>query len=199
VNHSKLAVGLIALGLTTTSASAAISVNFNFDTSVPGGVANNATVDTDSDFLSAVILVELTSGSLINPNSFAPGVETFFNAFPGTLDTFVSANGNPSVGIAGGAGDLDAGAPAAATFDPTILGVAWFSPGADTDDIGTDLPIGTFAFTDDATGTWQLLVINAANEQALLSGVVVNGLIPEPASLGLLSLGGLALLRRNSN
>jgi PEP-CTERM motif len=196
----KYVLPVIAAGFVASSASAAITASNTPNLAVAGGVSNDWTVTTDTDFLSAVVLVELTSGSLINPNSFAPGVETFFNAFPGSLDTFLSANGNPSVGIAGGAGDLDAGAPAAATFGGAVaLGVAWFSPGADADDIGAGLPIGSFAFTDDSQGTWALRTINAADDQENLTGVVVNGVmtvIPEPASLALMGLGGLAALRR---
>jgi PEP-CTERM motif-containing protein len=191
----KYVLPVIAAGFVASSASAAISASNNV---IDAGavVENSWSVTTDTDFLSAVVYAELTSGTVWNPNSIVPGLETFQN---GANDTFFSANGNPSVGIAGGAGDLEVTAPAAATVGPTILGVAWFSPGADSDDIGAGLPIGSFSFTSDANGTWALRTINAANDQENLNGLIVNGVmtvIPEPASLALMGLGGLAALRR---
>jgi PEP-CTERM motif len=187
----------IITGLSSGLARAAITANNSTDLSLPGVTQNNWAVDTDADFTNAVLAVDLTIGTVHDPFTFL-GVEVDGNIFsPGSGDTFVAANDSTAV----------VGCPAlcAAVFPspfdtilgPTMLRIAWTSPFADTDDIGTGLPIGRFSFTSDAVGTWQLLVNNAADDQALITGVVVNGaMVPEPASLGLLSLGGLALLRR---
>lgn len=185
----RYAVGLITVGLTTASASAAISANLTLDTSLPGVVQHIWTVDTDSDFTAAVYLAELSSGSVHNPFTIDETLDGALFGFPG--DTFVTANGNPNTEVNGPASDLGGLGPFPG-FGPDVISVTWSSPGIDLDDIGTGLPIGRFSFSDDAFGTWQLLVTNAAGDQTLLSGII----IPEPASLSLLTLGGLALLRR---
>ena len=189
---AKFVLPVIAAGFTATSASAAISAT-NTVILGSGVVENSHSIDTTSDFLSAVVFVELTTGTVHNPNSIVPGVESFQN---GANDTFFGANGNPAVALAGGAGDLGHLNPNA-EVGPTVLGVTWNSPGADTDDIGNGLPIGSFSFTNDATGTWSLLLTNAEGDRVITSGTVEAGaMVPEPASLALMGLGGLAAMRR---
>jgi hypothetical protein len=189
----------VAFALGAGNAQAAISFGGTVDASVPGVVQNTFWVNTDSDFLSAVLFVTLHTGTVYDP--FNASLTLDGDALSITTgDTFFTANGNSLTGIAGGAGDLGhvhPTTPGAAEVGPTVIGISWFSPGSDTDDIGAGLPIGRFSFSDDANGVAQLLLINAADEQLLLSGGVIGGMLfPEPASLGLLGLGGLALLRR---
>ena len=49
--------------------------------------------------------------------------------------------------------------------------------------------------TNDAFGTWQLIT-SFANGPIRSGGIIINGRIPEPATLSLMGLGGLAVLRR---
>jgi PEP-CTERM motif-containing protein len=196
---AKFVLPVIAAGFAATSVSAAITADNVIGTAGGGQTTNQWSVTTDTDYLSAVVFVTLDTGTVYDP--FAASLTLDGDSLAiSDGDTYFTANGNALTGIAGGAGDLGhvhPTTPGDAEVGPTVLGVAWFSPGASTGDIGSGMDIGRFSFSADATGVWQLLVINAADEQTLLSGTVAAGaMVPEPASLALLGLGGLAVLRR---
>jgi hypothetical protein len=160
----------------TVTTSASVSIDNTVDSlSVPGIIQNNWAVNTDIDFTAAAVFVELSTGTLHNPNPIIAGLETFDQ---GSGDTFLGANGNPSLGIQGGAGDLGHfNATIGATdFGPTTLGATWNSPGADMDDIGAGLPLGRFSFTDDAQGTWSMAVTVANSPIVMyLSNPLIDG------------------------
>jgi hypothetical protein len=201
----KAAIWFCALAIATCNlsrAGAAITITMGGDTgAAPAGwVSNDLFAHSDYDLLSAAIFITLDSGVVYNNNVFVAGYETFQQS-PG--ETYVTLNNSPSTSIAGSAGDLGHYPPVSgeAEFGPSVLGAAWFS--TSTNDAGNGLPLGTFSFSADANGAGMLRVSSKpqfSSQQPiilLMPVSVENGvLLPEPASLGLLGLGGLFLLRR---
>ncbi len=158
-------------------------------TLVPGFVANAINWDGPSEWTSAGIVVDLTAGSVYNNTNGGDGPpSTAFIGFVPALafDTHVGIIDDGSAGIAGGAGDIGGGPQSA---DAPQISLSWFNTA--TGDTGGQ-QIGMITLSEDAAGTWTYVSQGVAT-----SGVVVNGaLVPEPASLALLGLGGLAALRR---
>jgi len=162
------------------------------DANIAGTVTNEVFWDGGgtTDWTSGGILVELSSGSVYNElagGSDQDAGNPGFWGFVPTLEfeTWVGPAGDANV--AGGCGDCGGGATA--NFDGP-LNVSWFntSPG----DTGV-VKIASVALSNDAWGVWTIVSAGVA-----YSGHVQDGamFIPEPTSLMLLGLGGLAVLRR---
>ncbi len=173
----RLIVSAVVIGLVTGHAMAALTLHSLPDTGAapPGFISNDITVDTDTDITAATIFIELDIGTLYNPNPTTPGLE---NIQQGPGDTYVTIAGNPNTGIPGGAGDLGHTNPngTGAEFGPTVLGAAWFD--TSFGDIGTGLPLGTFSFSDDATGSGQFYVLETGGTGAYVSFSITNGAFP---------------------
>jgi hypothetical protein len=203
---AKFALPVIAAGILASSASAA-TTEFVVDPAniVPGVVANRLIADGEGlDWLSAVLVVRLDTGSIYNDPSFdgdRPN-EGFWGLVPalpwdtwvGTLDAEwpgpypVGENTNDVGPLA--AGDLGEGL----SFDGQLFAAGW----GDTfkGEISATT-IANISLTEDATGTWELLIGYGDAPTERLAGTVEGGaIVPEPASLALLGLGGLAVLRR---
>jgi len=163
---------------------------------IPGTSAFSLIADGQGlDWTAAVLVIDLATGSIHNgaPDSMRPQ-DGFWGFFPDLQwDTWVgtvpsNAPGANDVGPLG-AGDL--GSPVL-SMAGQLVSVTW--GGTSTAETGPT-QIANITTTNGAQGTWQLLT-------SFAGGLVVQSggawPVPEPASLGLISLGGLAVLRRRS-
>ena len=162
-------------------------------------VTQDLVITTDVDWMGAQLVVDLDEPGKVyqdpvgntNPQSPHPA---FFPHFPSLeFDTYVSSGVlDESVSTTGA---VDLGGPATAIFDEDHISIAWYTDA--TDDIGT-FPLARVTLADTANGQWQFLfsVFCCDGWHRTFSGPVINGHIPEPTTLSLLVLGGLALFRR---
>ncbi len=189
---AKFVLPVIAAGLASSTAFGAVTVEQVNQAVVPNIVANAIMWDGGGsvDWTSAALVVDLTSGSAYQtPDAGADGPPSAFiiGIVPAAeFDTYVGIIGGDGNGIAGGAGDIGGGPK---SLDAPQISVSWYNNGlADTGAV----KIGNISLSEDAQGTWKLL-----SAGVIIEGPVVNGaMVPEPASLALLGLGGLAALRR---
>jgi len=196
-------IALVVVASLASTASAVITmevVPVDNSSALTGYVTQDLVVTTDSDWLGAQMIVQPDATGLIyqdamgntNPQSPNPA---FFDAFP-TLefDTYVT---NSVLGESvSTTGAVDLGGPATAIFDENELSIAWYTDA--TDQIGT-LTLARVTLADTANGTWKFLATAFPAEGPrveLLDGTIVDGVIPEPATMGILALGGLIALKR---
>jgi hypothetical protein len=191
---AKFVLPVIAAGFASTAMAATSSVEVNAANTVPNVVANSLLVDGEgADWTGIVLRVDLTAGSVYND---ALGADTpnqaFWGVFPALeFDSWVGVAGDGTNGIAGGAGDLGGG-------PQSMTGQTISITGFNTTVTNTAaLRVGNISLSSDAAGTWQLIQSFAGGVLIRSEGVVEAGaMVPEPASLALLGLGGLAAIRR---
>ena len=212
----RLVATTMVVALVASVASAAISGEWEYP-AIPAGVldgyvANDLVANTDSDWTQAQLLLTLESGSVFQEvmggdNPPNPG---FFGMVP-TLefDTYLTGGGGSKPGdpilapgafgddasIAGGAVDL--GGTPGGKFDTVGIDIGWFT--TETNNTAADMLLARITLSDDANGAWALRLSDAAgaNSVTTTNGPVVDGfIIPEPATMSLVVLGGLAMLRR---
>lgn len=170
-------------------------------TAVPGYVINDLNITTTTDWQYNEVIAKLTSGNMyldaLGGSHNAPPNPAIVTVFP-TLgsDSFVKGYGpTESASFAGAAVTITPGARPQ-EFDANGIDLNWFT--SSTTDIGPAL-YGQFTFSNDANGSFQLLVQTNGGEKLLQTYNIKNGVVgavPEPASLSLLSLGALGLLAR---
>ena len=186
------ASGVIVMDIVEVDNSAVAELN--------GYVTQDLVATTDSDWLSAQMIITLDApggfyqDALGNTNPQSPNPAFFPIAASLEFDTYV-ANGvlGESVSVTGA---VDLGGPANEIFDADHVSILWYTTG--TEDIGV-LPLARLSIADTATGTWELVATASpqGGPRAVAGGPVIDGLlVPEPATLGLVTLGGLAMLRR---
>ena len=173
---------------------------------LPGYTTWDITVDFEGQLLSSQILTALTPGSIYQDaagTNKAPQ-QLFVGLIP-TLayDTFV-AMGGPTLETGAGAysttgGAVDLGGNATAVFDANQLNQNWF-PDAGVSIIGgDDFLVARLTLSDSAEGSLSFTTAagTAANRVFVFDVPVVGGqVVPEPTSLALLSLVGVALVGR---
>ena len=194
----KFVLPVVAAGFFASSAMAATTTwSVDGTNTIAGTVANALTADGQGDdWTGAVLKIDLTAGSIYAPGAFdSDGTQAALWGFVAGLqwDSAVGIANDGSAGIAGGAGDLGGGAQNLGGTGVDAASITWFNT-ATTDTAAVQ--IGNVTLSNDAVGTWQLIGAFAAG-QVQSSGVVAGGaLVPEPASLALMGLGGIAALRR---
>ncbi len=221
----KFALPVIAAGFAASTATAATTMSWA-SVAVPNGVAitggvgnldgfaaNVLTVNTTLDWTAAAMFVHLSSGTIYqelecgfgcNGSTLSAPSPLGFPGLPSSqYDSYLDGNapaGGGGIGviaIAGAGGD--AGGPGPQQFDAAGIDVSWNGNGTINTDIGANA-LGQFTFSGDAQGTLTL-AITVAGQAAkdTFNILIINGtigVIPEPASLALMGLGGLAILRR---
>jgi PEP-CTERM motif len=196
---AKFVLPVIAAGFATSSAMAASSA-WSIDASniVAGTVANALTADgAGDDWTGAVLKIDLTAGSVYNDAGFGadgPPTSAFIGLVPAlAFDSYVGIIDDATAGIAGGAGDLGGGAQNLAGGGVDAASITWFNTA--TGDTAA-VQVANITLSDDAAGSWALIT-SFAGGLVQTGGTIVGGaLVPEPASLALMGLGGLAALRR---
>ena len=199
-----------ALGATllaSTSVSAAVTTiapvdvdNTSGGVNLDGFVTSDINIDFTGQWTGSQLIINLDSGSFYrdaigNADGSAPN-PVLFSTFPSLeFDTYVI--GNPG----GGAIDL-VGGVASATFPTsgsTTLDQAWNSAAGVAIIDQSDFLTARITLSDDATGTWSYLASVDGDLTKIEGNTITNGsltVVPEPASLALLSLASLGFLTR---
>ena len=196
---AKFVLPVLAAGFAASTAMAATSeVVQNPANLVAGTTANSLLASGEgADWTGVVLSVKLTSGSVHNGAPDSNGPQAAFWAVPGfqalEFDTWVGVPFDGTNGIAGGAGDIPGAGPL--SMAGQTISVTGFN--TTTTDTAANLRVGNITLSNDAVGTWQMIMSFAGGVLVQSSGVVEGGaMVPEPASLALLGLGGIAALRR---
>lgn len=194
----QLLAGIALCGLAAGQASAATgSIQKDTDNTIPGVCACSIFADGQgADWTGGVLRVDLTSGSVYNGAPDSNGPQSAFWGVPGfeklEWDTWFGVPGDGTNGIAGGAGDLGGGS---LSVSGQTISVTWFN--TTTTDTGPTR-VGNVSLTDDATGTWSMILAFEGGALVRTDGTVEGGVlcIPEPGTLALLGLGAAGLSRR---
>jgi hypothetical protein len=215
---AKFVLPVIAVGFAASSAMANSAAWVNVP--IPGGTAINnpgsspgagnldgftsqdLTLTTTADWTATALLITLSSGQLFQEgegfgaNGITLGQPAPAGFVPLPSSEFDSYIFDPHGGaaIAGAAGDVGGDVQ---QFDTAEVDISWNSAGADAADTGT-FAISRITLSNDANGTAALAFTVAGVGSAIVQNfVIVNGaIVPEPASLALMGLGGIAALRR---
>ncbi len=171
-------------------------LNIDTENTIAGTAACKILVDGQGvDWTGAVLKIDLTAGSVYNDAGFdSDTTQAALWGFVPQLrwDSAVGIANDGTAGIAGGGGDLGGGPLNIGGTGVDAVSVTWFN--TNTTDTGP-VQIGNITLSDDARGTWQL-ILSFADGTTLRTAGVYEGHIPEPASLSLLGVFGTSLLLR---
>lgn len=150
-------------------------------------VCQDLIADTTEEWTGAAILIELTAGSIYqelagsvpvtggikyyNGQTNSPPFSTIFTDLPSSeYDTYIHSTGN-SVTIQGAGGDVGGDTY---QFDDAEIDVTWSSFTAPS---GENY-IGRFTFSDNATGTFSLMVTQADDTSSyVVTGTISSGVM----------------------
>lgn len=204
----------LTLGLMATVASAGITGMevVQVDNSSVAALAPYTTQDIKIDFTGQVtgfqLIINLTQGSIYQDAAGSAVAPTaMFVGFVPSLayDTFVAFGGPTDDTKAGayalGGGAVDLGGAAGAVFTTAAINQAWNAAPGVIVNSGEDFTIARISLSDDAQGSWKLLASAGgeiskyeSSDYQIVDGQLI--VVPEPATLSVLALGGLALIRR---
>jgi hypothetical protein len=165
----------LVAGLSASSASAALTAAFidvDNTSALTGFVTQDLMVTTTNDWGTAQILATLTTGSIYqdpNGSDFIPNPLSF-PTFPALeFDSYLDGNGQqPSLAgqAVGLGGDVQ-------EFSDSHIDITWFN--TSLTDTGT-FGIGRFTLSDDAIGSWSMLITSAGGFQAHYQGLINTGM-----------------------
>ena len=192
---ASVAAGLFITGQASAATS---SIQKDADNTIAGVCACSIFADGEGvDWTGGVLRIDLTSGSVYNGAPDSNGPQSAFWGVPGfeklEWDTWFGVPGDGTNGIAGGAGDLGGGP---LSVSGQTISVTWFN--TTTTDTGP-LRVGNVSLSNDASGTWQMILSFASGVLVQSGGTVEGGApcIPEPGTLALLGIGAAGLSRRS--
>jgi len=174
---TRFAPALIALAITpATWAQVNISLD-NVDNSaqLTGYITQDLKVDTDNDWTSAAMVLELDEGTIyqdgfgndVEPNPF---LLTYYPSLE--FDTYMTGGGTWGVGVLGSGGDAGGHTQ---EFSTSRLDASWKSNGSTETGITT---IARITLSDDATGRWRLAAMQDDDEHRYdFSGTIVDGVM----------------------
>jgi len=169
-------VALCVIALTATAANAAIEHSWTNAPTGAGNIRNDLHIVSDPCWTNSHIEVDTTPSQIHFGAGSAPHID---NTIPGFADDMGCFPGSASVAYH----------TESATYTETDWGVAGGSCSVD--------PIYTVTCSPDANGSVLVTSYNLNAEARTDTWPIVNGaVVPEPASLSLLAIGGVAALIR---
>ena len=183
-NFLAIMIAVLMAGAGVASAEVSAEWVVNPGCTIAGHTTYDLEITTDAEWTNARLELALASGTIYQDPAYDQEYPQtgFWGMVPALeWDSFFSAPGFEAPGFASKAGD---------GWTDTSVMRSWF------DDVDTGA--GTFVgarmtLSDGATGPYSILLFDDANPGVATE---MSGIIPEPMTLTLLGLGGLALIRR---
>lgn len=165
-----------------------------------GYVTTNIIMNPETDdWAWAELLIELTAGSIYQTPTFGqrypqPGL---WSSIPELeYDSFLTNGRLEACSYNGHARDLGGDVE---QFDTEEIDITWYD--AADNNTGTGLLMARITLSSDAQGTWKLMSSFTLDMyhsvKVTMEGNVVNGIIPEPSSAILVTVGILVLLKND--